>query len=250
MKRAVCAAALLAVAMPAAAQRGPAASQTHLPGDVLALACAPTLAYSDADSPLRVTGGQDAFTRRNYQPGDLVTINAGTQNGVAVGQQYYVRRLRTPDGQKIGATNPATVITAGWLRVWSVDDTMSLATIEHACDAVEVGDFLEPFSLPVAPSAAADKAKPERGNYARVMKGADLRQTFGKGDFFTIARGSEQGVTPGTQFVIYRDKQERDNFLFELGEAVAVDVTPTSSTLQVTKSLDALIEGDLVAQRR
>ena len=250
MKRAVCAAALLAAAMPAAAQRGPAAAATHLPADVLALACAPTVAYGEPDSPLRVTGGQDSFTRRNYQPGDLVTLNAGTRNGIDVGQQYYVRRMRTADGERLGPSKPATVITAGWLRVWAVDDTMSLATIEHACDAVEVGDYLEPFSLPAPPAAAADKPKAERDNYARVMKGADLRRTFGKGDFFIIARGSNDGVAPGTQFVIYRDKHERDNFLFELGEAVAVDVKPASATLQITKSLDAAIEGDLVAQRR
>ena len=188
MTRAVCAAALLAVAMPAYAQRGPATAQTHLPAGVLALACAPTVTHDEhPDSPL---------------------------------------------------------------RVWAVDDTMSLATIEHACDAVEVGDFLEPFSLPTPPVAAADKPKAERDHYARVMKGVDLRQTFGKGDFFIIARGSNDGVTPGSQFVIYRDKQERDNFLFELGEAVAVDVKPDTSTLQITKSLDAAIEGDLVAQRR
>jgi hypothetical protein len=250
MKRAVCAAALLAVAMPAAAQRGPAAAQTHLPADVLALACAPAVAYAAPDSPLRVTGGQDSFTRRNYQPGDLVTINAGAQNGIEVGQTYYVRRLRTANDEKIRPSTPATVITAGWVRVWAVDDTMSLATIEHACDAVEVGDFLEPFSVPVPPTAAVDKPKAERDNYARVMKGGDLRQTFGKGDFFVIARGSNDGVAPGAQFVIYRDKHERDNFLFELGEAVAVDVKPTSSTLKITKSLDAASEGDLVAQRR
>jgi hypothetical protein len=250
MKRAVCAAALLAAAMPAAAQHGPAAAVTHLPADVLALACAPTAAYTEPDSPLRVTGGQDSFTRRNYQPGDLVTLNAGSRNGIEIGQQYYVRRLRTADGEQLAPSTPATIVTAGWLRVWAVDDTMSLATIEHACDAVEVGDYLEPFSLPVPPVAGATTAKAERDHYARVMKGTDLRQTFGKGDFFIIARGSNDGVSPGAQFVIYRDKHERDNFLFELGEAVAVDVKPTSATLQITKSLDAASEGDLVAQRR
>jgi hypothetical protein len=39
-----------------------------------------------------------------------------------------------------------TVHTAGWVRVWAVEDGMSLATVTHACDAIEVGDYLDPFS--------------------------------------------------------------------------------------------------------
>ena len=37
--------------------------------------------------------------------------------------------------------------------------------------------------------------------------------------------------------------------LYDLGEAVAVDVTPDTSTLLVTVSRDAITEGDLVAIR-
>ena len=50
-------AALLAVAIPAAAQRGPAPGPTNLPPDVLSLACAPTLVYERPPAPLRITGG-------------------------------------------------------------------------------------------------------------------------------------------------------------------------------------------------
>ena len=83
-----------------------------------------------------------------------------------------------------------------------------------------------------------------------MLPGTDRRRSFGKGDFFTIDRGSNQGVAPGAQFVVYRDKRKPENFLFELGEAVAMDVKPESSTLQVTVSRDAFMEGDYVAQRR
>ena len=43
--------------------------------------------------------------------------------------------------------------------------------------------------------------------------------------------------------------QQPDNFLYELGEAVAVDVKKDASTLQVTMSRDAFSEGDHVAMR-
>jgi hypothetical protein len=241
--------ALLASTVPAAAQRGPSPAQTGLTADILALACAPGSRFEPPDTPLRVTGGQDAFSRRNYAPGDLVTVNAGAMNGITVGQEFFVRRMQESRFRQSPA-DPVVVRTAGWLRIYAVDDTMSLATVTHACDSIEVGDFLEPFALPQPVVANAEKPAPERDHYARVMAGSDRRSIFGRGDFFTINRGSSEGLRVGAQFVIYRDKHEATNFLYELGEAVAVNVGPQVSTLEVTLARDALQEGDYVAERK
>ena len=46
---------------------------------------------------------------------------------------------------------PVDEIPLGEGRAYAVDGEMSLATIEHVCDAVEVGDYLEPFALPQVP---------------------------------------------------------------------------------------------------
>jgi hypothetical protein len=232
------------------AQRGPAAAATHLPAEVIGLACAPKAALEIPDTPLRVTGGQDSAVRHSHAPGDLITINAGSQNGIEVGQEYYTRRILIADREKISPTTPATVLTSGWIRVYAVDDMWSLATITHACDTVDIGDHLEPFALPTMPTVASNKPKPERDNYGRVLPGESRKRLFGKGDFFLLDRGSNQGVKPGAQFVLYRNKQQPENFLYDLGEAVAVDVKDNSSTLQITVSRDAIMEGDLVAIRK
>jgi hypothetical protein len=243
------AAGILATAVQAA-QRGPAPTATNLPPDVLGLACAPVATPGEPPMPLRITGGQDSSVRHTYSPGDLVTINAGIENGIEVGQEYFVRRLQLPRFGKATRSTPGNIHTAGWIRVWAVDDTMSLATITHACDAIQVGDFLEPFVLPLVPVPAAERLRAERDNYGRVMSGVDLRQSFGKGDFFVVDRGSLHGVTPGARFAIFRDKRQDENFLFDLGEAVAVTVQDETSTLQVTVSRDAIAMGDYVALRR
>jgi len=241
---------LLASSVPAAAQRAPGASPTGLPTDTLALACAPASSYGLPATPLRLTGGQDVVTRRIYGTGDLVTLNAGSTNGIRVGQEFYVRRVLVQSGHKSDGSEPVTIRTAGWIKVWAVDDAMSLATVTHACDSLEVGDYLEPFKLPEPVVPNPNKPKAERDHYARVMLGDDLKTIFGKGDFFTINRGTQDGLKPGAQFVVYRDKKEKDNFLFELGEAVAVNVGERASTLRVTLSRDAFIEGDYVAERK
>jgi hypothetical protein len=241
---------LLAATSPAVAQRGPSATSPHLSSEVLSLACSPSAALEAPAMPLRVTGGQDSFARRIYAPGDLVTINAGKNNAIEVGQEYYTRRLQIDRRAPISHDTPATVRTTGWIKVYAIDDEWSLATISHACDTIEVGDYLEAFTLPVVPTVSKDRPKAERDNYAKVLVGADRRTSFGKGDYFVISRGSNQGVELGSQFVLYRDKKQAENFLFLIGEAVATEVKPEMSTVQVTLSLDAIRSGDYVAIRR
>jgi len=82
------------------------------------------------------------------------------------------------------------------------------------------------------------------------VSGLDQRRMFGKGDFFLLDRGSDHGIAPGATFVLYRNKGQDKNFLYELGQAVAVDVSPETSTLQIIDFRDAILEGDLVALRK
>ena len=247
---ALVAAAVVAGGLPVLAQRGPAPAPVKLPPEVLELACAPKLAFEAPPTPIRVTGSQESFVHRVFGPGDLITINAGSDNGIEVGQEYYTRRAVPAERRAISRDNPATIRTTSWIRIWAVDDEMSLATITHACTGVELNDYLEPFSLPDEPAISALKPKAQRGNYGRLMPGDDGRMIFGRGDYFLVNRGSDHGVSRGANFVIYRDNRQPQNFLFELGEAVAVEVMPEWSTLRGTISYDAFREGDYVALRK
>jgi hypothetical protein len=240
----------MAMASPAAAQRAPAPEPVDLPPDVLSLACAPGLAFEAPPMPLRITGSQEAIVHLTLAPGDLITINAGTDNGIDVGQKYFTRRAIPIDKRRIGRDNPAIIQTSGWIRIYAVDTRMSLATITYACDAVELEDYLEPFVLPEVPAASTDRPKAQRGNYGRVFAGNDHRTAFGTGDYFVVDRGSDHGVTVGAQFVGYRDKRLPGHFLFEIGEAVAVEVRPETSTLRITYARDAFLAGDWVAIRK
>lgn len=244
------AAGVLFAALPVLAQRAPGRGPTNLAPEVLSLACAPSLAYEAPPTPLRVTGSQEGFIHRSFAPGDLIAINGGTENGIEVGQEYYTRRAMPVERRPIGRGNPATIRTTGWIRIYAVDRQMSLATITYACDALWLEDYLEPFVLPEIPPVSANRPEAQRGNYGRLLAGNDNRTSFGRGDYFVTDRGSDHGVTVGAQFVIYRDNRQPGNFLFEVGEAVAVTVRPESSTLRITLSIDAFLPGDYVALRR
>ena len=244
------AAAVIAAALPVLAQRAPAPDPVKLPPEVLSLACAPKLTFEAPPTPIRVTGGQESVVHRSFAPGDLITINAGTDNGIEVGQEYYTRRTVPVERRPIGRDNPATIRTTSWIRIWAVDREMSLATITHACDSVNLNDYLEPFVLPEEPAISAIRPRAQRGNYGRVMTGNDNRTIFGRDDYFLVDRGSDHGVSRGAQFVVYRDNLQPQNFLFELGEAVAVEVAPEWSALRVTLSRDGFRSGDYVALRK
>jgi hypothetical protein len=244
------AAAVVAGALPVLAQRAPAPDPVKLPLEVLELACAPKLTFEVPPTPLRVTGSQEGAVHRIFAPGDLITINAGTDNGIEPGQEYFTRRAVPIEKRAVGRDNPATIRTSGWIRIWAVDTEMSLATITHACDSVEVNDYLEPLVLPREVAVSALRPKAQRGNYGRLTTGNDNRTLFGRGDYFMIDRGSDHGVSLGANFVIYRDNRQPENFLFELGEAVAVDVMPEWSALRVTLSRDGMRSGDYVALRK
>ena len=241
---------LTVVAVPAGAQRGPAPEKTNLPSEVLSVVCAPKIAFELPDRSMRVTGGQDSAPRYAWGPGDLITINAGENNGIEIGQQYFVRRVQVENGQKVSRITPASVATVGWLKVWAIEKDMSLATIVHACDSMEIGDYLEPFVMPTVVKPRAEILKPERDNYARIMFGTDQRRSFGKGEYFIIDRGVDLGIEPGDRFVVYRDRRLFENFMYSLGDAVAIEVNEETATLQVTVSRDAFMAGDYVAVRR
>jgi hypothetical protein len=241
---------VLTIALPAVAQRGPAPAGTSLPAEVISLACAPRLTYEAPAVSLRITGGQESMPRESHAPGDLVTINAGTRDGITVGQEFYTRRVLASGEVRVSRTNPATIRTTGWIRVWAVDEEMSLATITHSCDAVALGDYLEPFMLPTIPAISKLTGPPERGNYGIVLSGQDRRTQFGSGDYLLINRGSSQGVTAGARFVVYHDKKTPGNFLFQIAEAVAVDVKADTATLHVLNAIDAISAGDYVGMRK
>jgi hypothetical protein len=244
------AAAVLAAALPVLAQRAPLPPSVNLPPEVISLACAPKLTFETPPTPLRITGSQESTFHRMHGPGDLITVNAGADNGIEAGQEYYVRRAVPIERRPIGRDNPATIRTAAWIRIWAVDREMSLATITHACDSIQLDDFLEPFALPEEPAVSVFKPRAQRGNYGRLMTGNDNRTLFGRGDYFLVDRGSDHGVSRGAQFVVYRDNRQPETFLFELGEAVAVDVMPEWTAARITISYDGFRSGDYVALRK
>jgi hypothetical protein len=233
----------------------PAAAQTDAP--VLspmetAVACAAPVS-ADAPPPhaLRIIGTQDSRSRALFGPRDLLVIDGGTSTGVQLGQQFYVRRAN-----RFGSPSDRRwqgIRTLGWVRVVAVNDSTAIATIDHTCDGMVQWDYLEPFVAPVVPADAdrdVSSGDPDFGALGRVLAGIEDRHSAGAGDFMLIDRGTDQGVTPGARYAVYRDMGAAGMPLAAVGEAVVLNAGKTMSLTRITRSRDAVLSGDWVAPRR
>src|SRR5438045_4174714 len=139
--------ALFALAPIAAAAQSPDRALTPLE---MQTACGPPTSLQVPSEPLHVIGSQDPENRFVFGTTELLVLDGGAARGVQLGQQFVVRR---PMIQGDDRKNFAAIHTNGWLRVVAVNEKTALARVEHFCDAITAGDYLEPF---MAPSLAAD----------------------------------------------------------------------------------------------
>jgi hypothetical protein len=244
----------------------------------LAVGCGPqaTGASDPSDAP-HILGVQDTTPRSLYGPHDLVIVDAGANRGMQLGQRFFVRRSVTSYdsdalGPRAGATSgwkgfmrrnisprggaapgARVVLTSGWMHIVAVNETVSVATIDVACDAVLQGDYLEPYVEPATPSDAdrtdasgtLDFSAP-----AHVLFGDYGRRAGGAGDLMVADIGQNQGATPGTRFAVYRDMRQAGLPLVAVGEGIVVSVGSNTSLVRLTRASDAVESGDLLIPRK
>jgi hypothetical protein len=218
----------------------------------IAAGCAPppTLRGTPEGVP-RIIGSQDTVAKRLFGSRDLVVVDAGTKAGLDLGQQYFVRRPSRfgmgHDGHGRGAT------TVGWVRVVAVNESTAIAYVDQACGGIIAGDYLQPFVAPVVPpNADRDErvGEPDFTELARVVIGNEDRLSVGTGDFILIDRGSEQGLTPGARFSVYRDVHVAGMPLASVGEGIVISTGDSVSVTRITGARDAVVSGDYVAIRK
>jgi hypothetical protein len=218
-----------------------------------AVACAPPPSHDGApDNALHIIGSQDSQPRALFGTRDLLVIDGGTEAGVELGQQFFIRRSNAFFGATGGLPQTGSR-TVGWIRVVAVNESTAIATVDHACGGIIQRDYLEPFVKPVVPDGAErdeTPGEPDFTSLGRIIGGNENRQIAGAGDFVLIDRGSDQGVVPGARFAIYRDLGVAGMPLTTVGEAIMITIGPNMAVGRVTRARDAARTGDYVAPRK
>jgi hypothetical protein len=234
------------VAGPAQAADLPMGVQTAARCAVRAATTAPPL------DTIRIVGAQDSTPHRTlYSARDLLIVGAGTRRGLGLGQQFIIRRA-TSFGHHATA-GPRAVGTAGWLRIVAANETTAIGQVEFACDSIEQGDYLEPFTAPAFPdnldrvdtTGELDFAAP-----AHVLFGDKERVTAGVREFVVIDVGLGRGAEPGARFAIYRDLQLAGMPLAPVGEAVVMQADADTAVVRLTATHDVVRQGDLMIPRK
>ena len=121
----------------------------------LSIACAiPPATVVPGTATLRVIGAQDTIPRTTFAERDLLVIDAGTDKGVQLDQQYFVRRPVRP-GLLTGLSRRA-IQTAGWIRIVAVNETTAIASVTHTCTGrpSEKTRCTTPSAVPTWPAAS------------------------------------------------------------------------------------------------
>ena len=243
----------LAGTVSAAFAQAPATSSEPMTRSQLAVACAPppTLTREPFDAP-RIVGSQDVVNRSSFGTPELLVINAGSNHGLQVNQQFFVRRLIRGAETRYDKL-PHMVQTAGWVHIVAVNEQTAIARPDHVCDELRSGDFLEAFEAPALPDGdiitPVTRGEQDFKNYSRVLGGPYNKLSAGTGEYIAIDHGTDRDIAIGSHFAIWRDLQVDGLPLTAVGEATAVSVGPTRATLLVTRARDAVFKGDIVVPR-
>ncbi len=225
----------------------PAAAQTTLSNEALAIACGPRASYEPPDMKMTV-GGSLTGAKGVYAPWHRIVINAGSEEGLRSGQEFFVRRIVPPRELPRQGEKPVhAVSTAGWIRIDDVQSHRAIASILHECDGISPGDFLEPFAVPSVPTPLPE-GKPDYTEAGRVLFGAERQNLGGSGSLLLVDRGSNQGIQPGQRFTIYRPSDAGPNVI--VARAMVVALQPDVSMVRVEDMRDAVMAGDFAAPHK
>ena len=214
------------------------------------VACGPPPSLDVPAAPLRIVGSQDPVNRFVFGTGELLVLDGGSAKGVQLGQQFMIRHPRkaTGDHDKIVA-----VQTGGWLSIVAVNEKTSIAKVEHFCDAITTGDYVEPFIAPSIPEGTdRDVASGELDFSAlgRILNGPEDMNSGAVGGLMLIDPGTIESLQPGARFAVYRDPHVTGLPLASVGEGVVLSVGKSMALTKITRSRDAIVTGDYVVARK
>jgi hypothetical protein len=224
----------------------------------IALACAPMPAAEPPAEAPRLLGSQDTLLHTLLAPQDLLIVGGGTQAGLQLGQQFFIRRQPSAYTGRSGGTymrrtsGSTTSTTAGWLRIVALNETTAIGAVEHVCGAIFRDDVLVPFEAPSVPAESDEHAMGELDftSLARVLAGPEHHVSAAPGEYVVIDRGRDHGIEPGARLAIYRDLRSPGMPLAALGEAIVMSSGMSASVIRITRARDAVLTGDYLVPRK
>lgn len=271
----------------AAAQGNP---QFPTPGQ---LYCSGIVTSESVPHDTYIISGEQSNYKITFDEGEYVYVNKGSSQGVKVGDEFLVMRP-VEDSIKVDWTKWQTAILHKMGTVWEdegrvkvvvAQSDVSIGQVEHACEYLQRGDIVLPFTQRPAPplksEANFDRFAPANGkSLAMVITAKKFQQQTGKNDIVYVNLGADQGVRVGDYFRIFRYQGTEHELAYQtpryafdvegvlgptygfgrspskynwsnvpredLGEGIVLRTGPNSSTVLITFALREVYSGDYV----
>ena len=215
------------------------------------LQCAQYVLSDREDESLVLLGSEEGGDKMALAERDIVYLNKGSNAGVKAGDLYSLHHVAYPVHHPASSRTIGTKIeTTGWVKVILVQEDTASAIVEQACADIHAGDYLKPFERVNVPlvvrRAPADRLTPPSGKVNPYV--VDLQNDAmiaGAGQFLTLDAGSEDGVAPGSVFVLYRVIYPTvPTARNVIGEATVVSVRERTATAKITYARNEVMVGD------
>src|SRR5215213_1115036 len=190
----------------------PSTNQTQRIANKTRHYCAGYIRHQRLPHMPEIVGAVEEQEQRTYADGDVVYINAGSQQGIREGQNFQIIRPRGDvkgvQKQKIGFLG-TYIQEVGQLQVFKVRENTSAAQITFTCDTALLGDLLAPVPDRESPLQRAEGnldifADPSGKRTGRLVMAKDNREMVTSHDIVYIDLGSEDQIKQGDYLTIYR----------------------------------------------
>ena len=242
-----------------------------------------------------IISGENSSYKLVFHPDDYVFINRGASKGVKVGDEFEVIRPVSDNMEStmlfkyqestmwfkyqamLSHAMGTTWADIGRLRVIHVDEKTATLQSVLACDYMQRGDIVRPFTERPAPQFHDAKfdifAPPSGKKLAMVVNTKDFGQIAGAGKIIYVNLGSAQGVQVGDYFRVFRYQATHNDLIYQIpdmayrvygfgsaatayqwndlprqviGEGIVLRTGPNASTVLVTTSRSEIYAGDYV----
>ena len=232
-----------------------------------------------------IISGENSRYKNTFLPSDYIYLNHGQAQGVKVGDQFEVLRPvkdMNPDRwfkwqEQLNKAMGTLYQDIGILRVVHVSEKVATAQAQVACDLMQRGDIVRPYTARPVPQFHNVKfdpfAPPSGKKTAMIVYGKDWTVATGGSRIVYVNLGSAQGVQVGNYFRVFRYQGAHSETLYQmadteykvygfgstpvkytwedlprqvLGEGIVLRTGPNSSTVLLTTAREEIFAGDYV----
>lgn len=175
------------------------------------LRCAGYITTQPISDKYEIVGGEQEQEQRTYTQGNVIYINAGKDQNVAVGDRFSVTRPRGTFRSPFSSKGQLGVYVEelGEVRVTEVKQNVAVAVVDYSCETMLLGDLLEPATERVAPTGRPETVldrfvDPTGKATGRIVLARDGQETLSRDNVVFIDLGSEDNVKAGDYLTIYR----------------------------------------------